>query len=250
MIAKKGGEDIMLFDKFISKTIVKGDVVAVKPVHIGVKESGIEPIATDSPVLKDSRGLPVIPGSSLKGVLRSRVEAILSNPGLKEWRACNIVDRENACLKNEYIEKIRTQSKGDNKVLAEDIYEKSCDVCKLFGSNFMASKIHLMDMYFRGEEIEYEIRDGVGIDRDTETSRTSAKYDFEVVPAGAVFEFQITAENLDEKQEKLFELILKLLREGELSVGGMVSRGFGLIRLENEEKKRIDSKNLAEVYGL
>lgn len=59
----------MLFDKFENRTVIKGILETVDPIHIGASEkNSLNPIEVDNGVLKDSRGLPVIPGSSLKGV--------------------------------------------------------------------------------------------------------------------------------------------------------------------------------------
>lgn len=61
---------MMLFDVFDNRTIVAGELVALDPDHIGssVKES-LNPIDLDSPVLKDAAGNPIIPDSSIKGVV-------------------------------------------------------------------------------------------------------------------------------------------------------------------------------------
>ena len=40
-----------------------------------------------------------------------------------------------------------------------------------------------------------ELRDGVAIDRDSEKAIDGLKYDFEVVPASAAFDLEITLEN-------------------------------------------------------
>lgn len=82
------------------------------------------------------------------------------------------------------------------------------------------------------------------------------KYSYEVVPAGARFDFYMMAENLTERQSKLLELIIKLLEDGEVSVGGKTSRGLGQIRLEFPEGKKAESikkinrDNIRKHYGL
>ncbi|MCX7921553.1 MAG: CRISPR-associated RAMP protein Csx7 [Clostridia bacterium] len=249
----------MLFDRFESRTIIKGKIIALKPLHIGASEGGIDPVQVDSPVLKDWRGMPVIPGSSLKGVLRSRVEAILSNPAFAgKWTSCNILDdkgRGTSCnidlkdIKNENA-KARDSLEKISEAIAKQIYDKSCDVCRLFGNGGLASKLQIKDMNYTGEKIKYERRDGVGIDRDTGAAKNGAKYGFQIVPAGAEFDFYLVAENLEEKQAKLLNLVVKLLKDSEISVGGKVSRGLGQIQLTNEEAIEINRHNIAKYYGL
>ncbi len=240
----------MLFDVFENRIIVKGKIIAVKPLHIGTSDSGIDPVQVDLPVLKDINRKPLIPGSSLKGVLRSKLEAMLRNPALKgRWSSCNIINDDESCIEK-YVKDIKARNKDNYRTIAEEIYQKSCDVCKLFGNKQMSARIQIKDMMYIGEKAEFERRDGVGIDRDTETAYPGAKYNFEIVPAGALFDFYMVAENLDEKQRKLLNLILKLLRDGEVSVGGYTSRGLGQIRLIDEQIDEIDKNNIAEYYGL
>ncbi len=251
----------MLLDILYSRTIVKGSILSQKPIHIGTGDEGINPVQVDSPVLKDSEGNPVIPGSSLKGVLRSRIESILSNPAFEdEWSSCNIFASDGNCKKK--IEDIKKSNKEkgvnpDLKDFANTIYTESCDVCRLFGNGHISARIQIKDMYFKSgvdsfsNRLKTERRDGVGIDRDSGTAFRGAKYGFEIVPAGTEFDFYIIAENLDEKQDKLFNLILRLLENGEISVGGKTSRGLGQIVLkEGYTLEKIDKKNIAEYYGL
>lgn len=87
----------------------------------------------------------------------------------------------------------------DNGICAQDELKKAafardlpyrfiehnlCDTCKLFGSTAFAAKVRVSDLRLRGGWVEMtEIRDGVGIDRDTETAKAKIKFDLEVVPA-------------------------------------------------------------------
>jgi CRISPR/Cas system CSM-associated protein Csm3 (group 7 of RAMP superfamily) len=59
----------------------------------------------------------------------------------------------------------------------------------------------------------YLTRDGVGIDRDTETAAEGLKYDFEAVPSGTEFEFEMVIENASEAE---LGVALLGLREFEL----------------------------------
>lgn len=239
----------MLFDEFVSRIIVKGKIILLKPLHIGVGDDSLDPIEVDSPVLKNSNREPVIPGSSLKGVLRSRLESILRNTAFREkWSSCNVLSDEESCVEKEY-KSIKTIYKDNPRKMAEKIYEKSCDVCRLFGNKHLSSKIQIKDMNIIGQT-DFERRDGVGIDRDSGTAYTGAKYNFEVVPAGSRFDFYMTAENLDNDQKKLFNLILQLLKNGDISIGGQTSRGLGQIRLVDENITEINRDNIAKYYGM
>lgn len=237
----------MLYTTFENKTIVKGILTAVDPIHIGAAgKDSLNPIEVDNAVLKDAAGNPLIPGSSLKGVVRSQFEAILRSVGA---RVCDIHnDKDESCVSKRVIDAIRSRSKEQELSLleqAQQYYEASCEVCRLFGGRQFAGKLHFKDCYYYGDSpCLFEKRDGVGINRDTGSAKQGVKYDFEIVPKGTKFEFELIAENLDEKQEKYLELILNMLcgkgiTDGDyLAVGGKTTRGLGRIRLEITEQTR------------
>src|ERR1700683_2167369 len=60
--------------KLIGKLIVEGDVVCQTGLHIGAGKGSLEIGGADNPVVKDAFGLPYIPGSSLRGKVRSLLE--------------------------------------------------------------------------------------------------------------------------------------------------------------------------------
>src|SRR6204780_3277071 len=60
--------------KLIGKLIVEGDIVCQTGLHIGAGKGSLEIGGADNPVVKDAFGLPYIPGSSLRGRLRSLLE--------------------------------------------------------------------------------------------------------------------------------------------------------------------------------
>lgn len=230
----------MLFDKFENKTVYTGTIVAIDPIHIG--SSGAEeldPTQFDNMVIKDAEGRPFIPGSSLKGVVRSSFEAVMKSVGAS---VCDVLDNKaDNCFRG-------TLKSG--AAAAEEMYKKSCDVCRLFGGRGIASKLRFKDCVFIGEKCLFEHRDGVGIDRETGAAKRGAKYDYEIVPKGSRFEFYMTAENIDEEQKKYVEYIIRLLESGELSVGGKTTRGLGRIRLEGLKKKETTLDSLRAELGI
>jgi len=67
----------MLMDKFQNRYVVRGIIVAETPIHIGAGNESMNPVEPDNSVIKDKDGKPYIPGSSLKGALRSWLESFL-----------------------------------------------------------------------------------------------------------------------------------------------------------------------------
>lgn len=239
----------MLYSKFENKVIVKGVLTAVDPIHIGAgSKETLDPIQLDANVLKDGFGNPLIPGSSLKGVVRSRFEAIMYSLGR---RVCDIFNEDdNRCISKDKADSIKKE-KLSRKKEAQRLYEESCDVCRLFGGKKFAGKLHFKDSYYIGDQpCKYERRDGVAIDRKTGAAKRGAKYDFEIIPKGTKFDFELIAENLDPQQEKYFDFILQMLcgngitNEDYISVGGKTTRGLGRVKLDNITIEKTDAEEM------
>lgn len=244
----------MLLDKFHNRYIVKGTIVAETPIHIGAGNESIDPVETDNAVIKDKDGKPYIPGSSLKGALRSWLETFLRGSGSKlvgEKKPCLIVDKP--CIDpsdkeiKKWLEEIKEKYEGKDdadRFVAEEIYRKLCPICRVFGSHYFASKITINDCRLKDEKTYIETRDRVAIDRDTGTASQGKKYDFEQVAAGTKFDFYMTAGNLDEENEKILKIIIKVLESGNFTVGGKTSIGLGRIKLCDAKVYRIDQNSL------
>src|SRR5258708_17070591 len=101
-----------------------------------------------------------------------------------------------------------------------------CNTCQLFGSPYGASHINVNDLYMSKEEWSgiIQVRDGVAIDRDSERAKDRLKYDFEVVPASAVFELEITLENATRQDLQILCVGLSDFGHGFGAIGGMRSR--------------------------
>lgn len=181
----------------------------------------------DNPVVKNPiTGEPYIPGSSLKGKMRS----------LLEWQ-----EAPDAIIR------------GNGKVLNDPKY----DVCKLFGiapsgvpknqggpdqEKILISRAIVRDAYLTeeskdmlqsqlGENIFTEIKAENNIDRLT--SRASPRF-FERVPKGAEFEGEIVLTQYVEEDGRLLDLLLegmKLLEDNYL--GGSGSRGAGKVKFKH-----------------
>src|ERR1700749_3282684 len=63
--------------KLVGKLIFSGDLHCETGLHIGAGKGSLEIGGADNPVVKDAFGLPYIPGSSLRGKIRSLLESAL-----------------------------------------------------------------------------------------------------------------------------------------------------------------------------
>jgi len=211
---------------------IRAKLVMDTALHIG---SGEGADAVDAGVVLDRHGRPYVPGSSLKGVLRSEAERAASLLGQS---ACGLFSSNGVpCLttdkdKAKSIRDDIKRNKGLSAELHSQLERELCDSCRLFGSQFAASRVQIDDLFLDdSENVVIESRDGVGIDRDSGTAAEHIKYDFHVVPASTEFALHIQAENLDKRSRSLFAFVVLELTRGNYSIGGKRSRGLGRCHL-------------------
>ncbi|PYP83343.1 MAG: CRISPR-associated RAMP protein [Blastocatellia bacterium AA13] len=239
-----------MFSRFTSRININGDLIAETGLHIGAGASSLDPAATDSRVIQDAGGRPFVPGSSFKGALRGHLESIIRALGRSEpWTCdplanpCIPAKRQKGGVTMEDIQQLaedgsqedgRTNYAEYDKRLTEGIVANSCSVCRLLGSPWLASRVLIKDLFIDEESWagRLELRDGVGIDRDTGAARQGIKYDFEVVPARAQFGLEMTVENADACSFGLLAIALRELERGAISVGGKTTRGLGAVKLK------------------
>lgn len=229
----------MIQNVFFQKVKISGNLVFDTAFHIGSGKEG--EMSSDMGVLIDPDGTPVLPGSSLKGSFRSFAERLA--PYLS-MNACLLDSGLSGvdCVSDEaYRRDVYDDFKelGSEKEKIEWLDFHTCKVCKLFGSPLMASRIFFSDgkLIEGGESIT--IRDGVCIDRDTETARHQAKYDFEVVSRGAIFSTTIEIENPENEELALVAAALGEWENG-FRLGGFTSRGLGQVRFINRSVGSVD----------
>lgn len=230
--------------KLRNRYVFQGQLVMQTALHIGGGKIALT--NSDSPVVLTPEQQPFIPGSSLKGALRSTIEKIV--PNLPGFSSCALIDLSEDELKaaHERGEKICptvrqreiAQARRREPERAEQIIQEAigdlCDTCLLFGSPFTAARVSISDLYMPDEEWSgmVQVRDGVAIDRDTEKARDRLKYDFEVVPASASFNLEIVLENATKRDIQLLCVGLSEFVHGFGVVGGKRSRGLGVAQLE------------------
>lgn len=245
-----------MFDTFRNRLELAGTLWTVTALRVSQGRS-LEPIGADLPVVKDALGHPLIPGSSFKGAMRSRLESFLrgidenlaANPAIEaEWSITNerlngkngIKEEVEQELKRLYPKDKQSRERvGKRDTLLTQAVIKETDLASLlFGSPWMASKFQVRDLTVLPDIWfgQYQERDGVAIDRDTETAADSKLYDFQVVPAGTPFEFKAIVENAEEWELGLLMIGLHQFETEQIPLGGGRSRGLGVVRLELDRK--------------
>ncbi|MES1244633.1 MAG: CRISPR-associated RAMP protein Csx7 [Acidobacteriota bacterium] len=199
--------------------------------HIGTGKSA-DLTGSDQPVLRDRSGRPLVPGSSLRGVLRAGIESFSNGLDLDAVRSLE--------------EKIPEDSADSFARRWQDL-----DLVKrLFGAAAetrggfsYGSRLQISDALCL-DEIPVELRDGVGIDRERRTAAQGIKFDLEVVPAGTRFQGRVRIKNPADYELGLLAQALWMLDQGLLLLGGKSARGLGWVQVEVSAPRSLDARSL------
>lgn len=212
----------------LGKVVLSGEMELKTGLHVGASKETMKIGGIDSPVVRDPiTDFPYIPGSSLKGKMRSL------------WEQTNKAENKiDYTLKppESPVQRHECESRED---------AENCIVCRIFGSakGGFPSRIIVRDLHLTKEsknELE-KIDTGLKytewkfenvIDRITAEANPRQ---IERVPAGSKFGFEIiyNIENKEQVEEDLknVEKCMELLRDDYL--GGQGSRGYGKVEFTN-----------------
>lgn len=224
------------------KIVWKVTIRAETGLHVGGSASVYEIGAPDSPVVKDPvTGEPYIPGSSVKGKLRSLLEArYLDLSAVKQYHASG---RSDGDIKKK-LESMGFRISKKEIVQFEDcakyMKETGKDVsfiCRLFGQpgnkeESEPTRLQITDFKVInwGADNDYEIKGENALDRVT--SAANPRF-IERVPPGTKFEGYIIMnvyENIDLDDIKYLEEALELLVRD--YIGGHGTRGYGRVSVK------------------
>lgn len=169
-----------------------------------------------------------IPGSSLKGTMRSYTERILRTVlGEGPDTCCNPFDEQSFCGK---------RLENDEGPSAKR-YRESCPACRIFGNTALAGRLSITDAYPPTELLEEtnatEQRDGVAIDRLL-GGVAVGPFTLEVVTRGA-FQATLLLENFELWQLGLIGVALRDLGTGLCPIGFGKTRGLGRVKVNLEK---------------
>ncbi|GIW92210.1 MAG: CRISPR-associated RAMP protein [Pirellulaceae bacterium] len=223
------------------KVLVTFDVIFDTAWRIGSGKEG--ETLSDLGVVLDPLGQPVLPGSSLKGRLRSTCEclahALNMTACMLNQQATGVNCTSDVKYYHHVRESYRRSTEQGIQARLQWIERHTCDVCMLFGSPVMASRIQISDGVLQDWAEVVQIRDGVVIDRDSQTAVDGLKYDYEVVPPGSRFAVTIDLDNPSNKDLALFGAALFEWAGGNV-LGGFKSRGLGRFHLDNISVRGVD----------
>lgn len=188
--------------------MITGTIQVVTGLHIGAGNSEMHIGGTDNPVIKNIlTNEPYIPGSSLKGKMRSLLQLYVGN----EY--------------DENVAKLFGVSAGADKVNKTE----NIGITRLsFWDCFMSEswRKHIDEEQISFTEVKLENT----IDRKTGTSN-NLRNNERVLP-GSEFDFRLSLKVFD--NEKLLPIVLGTMKLLEAdSLGGSGSRGYGKIKFKN-----------------
>lgn len=202
---------------------ISANMSLVTGMHIGASND-FSPIgAIDSPVIKDPlTKQPIIPGSSIKGKLRTLMAKLISN------------------------------NNNDYKITNCD--DDPDEIKILFGSSNYESRLQFFDLFLKNaEKLEQKNLDFIYTESKFENTidRVTLKANprqLERIPAGAVFDFKFiynfTDSNSKEGLKKDFDFISNSIKALQLDyLGGSGSRGYGKVVFTKFNVRNFDLKN-------
>lgn len=214
--------------KFLEQIAIKFEIEVLTGLHVGGNSNAIEIGAIDMPVIKSIFGKhkeqPYIPGSTLKGRMRERLE----------WLHGDI----QADFKKE---KITEKINKEGEVAHYFGIGSSKEEAKIFGP----TRISVSDAFLKNNKDLVEALDGFYTEEKTENTinRITAEANprsIERVPAGAVFEGRITLDlyEIENSTKDDLKKGLKLIFQGLTAIensflGGGGSRGNGRVVFKN-----------------
>lgn len=220
--------------RIVNQAIIEITISPVGPLLIKASDQGADPTKPDMEFVETyhTGGRSVyLPGSSLKGAIRSHCERIVrtiggDGPVEKGVWTCDPLQEDAHCRN------LRDCHPDDPAA----VYKNSCVVCKIFGSTDMASHIRITDAYpDKSTEVQLEERNGVAIDR-IKGSVAQGPFNFQVVTAGE-FNTRIVLKNFTIAQLALLALVIRDFDEQRVGIGLAKSRGLGQV---NMKVKRIE----------
>ena len=175
-------------------------------------------VIMDSPVLTDINGLPLIPGTSLAGVLRRMLSDYCKNDTDKEHNS---------------VRDIFGYTEGDNGNGSRIMFSHAIIVDK-DGSPVVDIPENLNDFLNLFVSGSLPVRERNAVNGKGTTIKHS-KFDEQIAPKGLrfVFEIEFKGNSGDHKDTKTWNNVLNLIKSDNFRLGGGTRHGFGLFKLIN-----------------
>lgn len=222
--------------KLEKKIVITGKINLLTGLHIGGTNTSMDIGGIDSAVVRNPlNNQPYIPGSTLKGKMRSLIEVADGTIGEKKMGQVYYTVTEDSGAK---AAKLFGTAKGDDKQRASKLIVRDANLSDDPANEFES------DMPYTEAKTE------VTIDRITAKAMPRT---LERVPAGARFDLNLVLNVFNEDDEKeLVETLFRGMKLLELDyIGGSGSRGYGQIEFDQLKAESINvSDNSKRSYDI
>ncbi|MGD9157369.1 MAG: type III-A CRISPR-associated RAMP protein Csm3 [Desulfobacteraceae bacterium] len=209
---------------------IKGKLVLKSGLHIGAGDTEMHIGGIDNSVVRHPHTQePYIPGSSIKGKVRS----------LLEMKSGLMAISEGAPLQVKHLNGLDSAQETEcRKILS--LFGASGDYSEL-EDDLGPTRVSFSDCQLseksRQEKLQlFETKTETAIDRIKGTAQRGSLRFIERVPAGIEFDFTVTLKILKDEDKELFNYLLLGLKLLEMdSLGGSGSRGYGKICFDFED---------------
>ena len=200
--------------------VIEGTMTAVEGIHIGGNNEGTKIGGCDNPVIRNPlTGKPYIPGSSIKGVMRSTLEKIEDKS--RNGKPCGCGNSNCMVCKLFGAHMNLRASSGEPRLLIRDM-----DIDPEFEQELLDSGANYSDII--------EIKTSTMVDRSTNTAAGGSLRNVERVAAGTKFKCEFVLKVFDGDDEKaMINAIKKLLTSVEvLGIGSKTTAGCGQVKFD------------------
>jgi CRISPR/Cas system CSM-associated protein Csm3 (group 7 of RAMP superfamily) len=223
-----------------NRYVLECSLKTLSPLHIGSEKA--VGFGVDNPIIKirkDGKEIPVIPGSSIKGVLRAHFYR-LANSGVMEKLGYKVFKGD--------IEKFEREFSRSSEEGKKEKFKELGTLEKFFGISGVASPLRITDAEPENNNYSLGTRTHVKIDPKKDRAEEGRLFSVEFVVGTFKFKmiFDEFASDYDDVNRFFHEVFYPSLKNGlELHFGGMKSRGYGLCGLKIEKALRFSAQGLA-----
>ncbi len=198
-------------NKILKKKYYRICFSLISPMNIGYGEGS----KTDRDILRNSKGVPYVPASSLAGVLRDKMPD----------------DEDRKKYLGEIVKAVENRQEDPSKTES---------LIQFYDANISNEKSGCQEKYY------VSVRDSVALD-GFKTAKDGAKFDMEVLEAGVKFVTYIEQNYLENDDMDYAGMIVEKFMSSGVSIGGKVTRGYGNVKVDSAEYREFDFRNTGDI---
>lgn len=228
-------------EKIYNRSIIELTFDVKSPISLGLSnENNVRNIVK---YINNNKTFVLIPSESIKGVMRSLGRRLIIGDKVYDdiIKSCNKGKHtDNISIKNDEIDELLKQIFSEEQL--KDVSDKDktsfytsvrCPLCRLFGSNNIASKLIFKDVILDTPIFTYTSN---SIDRRLNIAKENHLFKVEYIKPDSI-KINIITNNLSKPESILFSRILEFISKRGLQIGGLKSKGYGLLSFKEADIK-------------